>query len=89
LPAPATGEWTQRVSQVRALTPNNVWIAGWAKQAPDGGQIRRSLILHWNGHAWTNSPVPGSPPPMVRGCAECGRSYRQRAVSMSAISRPI
>ena len=61
LPAPATGEWTQRVSQVRALTHNNVWIAGFAKQAPDGDQIRRSLILHWDGSAWTNSPVPDGP----------------------------
>src|SRR3954463_1966430 len=58
LPAPATGEWTQRVSQVRALARGDVWVAGWAKQAPAGDQIRRSLILHWNGRAWANSPTP-------------------------------
>jgi hypothetical protein len=61
LPAPATGEWTQRVSQVRALARGDVWVAGWAKQAPAGDQIRRSLILHWNGRAWANSPTPDGP----------------------------
>lgn len=61
LPAPATGEWTQRVSQVRALARDDVWIAGWGKQTPEGAATRRSLILHWDGNAWTNSPVPDGP----------------------------
>lgn len=58
LPAPNTSEWTNRVTSVRMLSHNDVWVSGWAKQAPDWSQIRRPLLLHWNGRAWTSSQVP-------------------------------
>jgi hypothetical protein len=55
---PKTGEWTSRITRVRMLSHNDVWVSGWSKQTPDWSQIRRPLLLHWSGRTWTSSQVP-------------------------------
>ncbi|MCO5991866.1 hypothetical protein [Actinoallomurus rhizosphaericola] len=57
-PAPETGEWTKFLMSVRAVAKNNVWIAGWGKHAPGIEEIRRPMLLHWNGHKWTSEKAP-------------------------------
>src|ERR1700734_1174218 len=49
--AAARGTWT-------AAEPANAWAAGYTSN----GASSRSLILHWNGTAWTRaaSPSPGA-----------------------------
>ena len=60
LPAPASGEWTKRVWAIRMLAHDDVWVAGWTTTVPKGnGATRRPMALHWNGHAWRTTPVPG------------------------------
>ncbi|GAB2816434.1 hypothetical protein GCM10027176_21360 [Actinoallomurus bryophytorum] len=59
-PDPGTGEWTQRVTRVLTL-PTGAWVAGWGKRNPSGEEIRRPLILRWDGHRWLNTAVPDGP----------------------------
>ena len=40
------------------LSPDNVWVVGWGKTAPDEDQLRHPVALHWNGRHWTSTPVP-------------------------------
>jgi hypothetical protein len=58
LPEPPTGEWTNRVTSVRMVAANDVWVSGWGKRAPDGGEIRRPLLLHWDGREWSAVKTP-------------------------------
>jgi hypothetical protein len=60
VPEPATGEWTNRLTRVRIAAGGDVWVSGWGKRAPGGDEIRRPLLLHWNGREWTAVKVPGS-----------------------------
>ncbi|WP_345439351.1 hypothetical protein [Actinoallomurus vinaceus] len=57
-PAPDTGEWTKVLMRVRMVAKNDVWVAGWGKRAPGIEEIRRPMLLHWNGHKWTSEKVP-------------------------------
>lgn len=57
-PAPETGEWSKVLRSVRAVAKNNVWIAGWGKRAPGIEEIRRPMVLHWNGRKWSSEKVP-------------------------------
>ncbi len=54
---------------VDALTPDNVWAAGWAQVLderipdPDGGPTQiidhsEGLVEHWDGHTWHRVPLP-------------------------------
>lgn len=58
LPEPATGEWTNRLTRVRMAAGGNVWVSGWGKRAPGWDEIRRPLLLHWNGRKWASTKVP-------------------------------
>jgi len=57
------GNW---LSAVAASAASDVWAVG---TTTDGGQEYRPLIEHWNGTAWTLSPVPdgGSAPSSLSG----------------------
>ncbi|MEV5752669.1 hypothetical protein AB0L00_33055 [Actinoallomurus sp. NPDC052308] len=58
LKEPAIGDrWTRRVAAVRALSANDVWVVG-AGQAGSRGGSRLPIMLHWNGHKWSSTPVP-------------------------------
>ncbi|MFB9834745.1 hypothetical protein [Actinoallomurus acaciae] len=58
LPEPATAESTQRLTRVRMVTGNDVWVSGWSKTTPGGEAIRHPLLLHWNGRKWAGAKVP-------------------------------
>ncbi|MEV4252365.1 hypothetical protein AB0J52_04255 [Spirillospora sp. NPDC049652] len=58
VPAPSTGDWTTRIQRLRMVSRNDVWITGTSKRKPDWEEIRRPLLLHWNGHAWSAAKVP-------------------------------
>jgi hypothetical protein len=58
VPEPATGEWTNRLTRVRIAAGGDVWVSGWGKRAPGGDEIRRPLLLLWNGREWTAVKVP-------------------------------
>jgi hypothetical protein len=51
-----SNRWTRRVAAVRALSANDVWVVGQG-QAGKGGN-RLPIMLHWNGRAWSSTPVP-------------------------------
>lgn len=55
---PDSSQWTKRLTSVRILGAGDVWVTGWSKAEPDGDAIRRPLLLHWNGRAWTSTPAP-------------------------------
>jgi hypothetical protein len=44
---------------VSAVTPNDVWAVGYAS---DGDAKFRTLIEHWDGHAWSVVPSPNPGP---------------------------
>ena len=58
LPEPPTGLWTNRLTSVRMVAANDVWVSGWGKRTPDGAAIRRPLLLHWNGREWASVKTP-------------------------------
>ncbi|WP_157545574.1 hypothetical protein [Hamadaea tsunoensis] len=54
-PAPASTMVIQRVARVRVVAAADVWIAGMGQRDPDGWDIDRPLILHWNGTVWSDT----------------------------------
>lgn len=46
-----------RLSAVDALSPSDIWAAGQRVAIPS--QVTRTLIVHWDGTAWTRVPSPG------------------------------
>ncbi len=57
-PAPAGTMVIQRVARVRVVAGDDVWIAGLGQRDPDGRDIDRPLILHWDGATWTDTHAP-------------------------------
>ncbi|MEO5721020.1 MAG: dockerin type I domain-containing protein [Chthoniobacterales bacterium] len=51
------GIYSQGLESVVALTPNNVWAVGHYRV----GNTPHTLILHWDGTAWTIVPSPDGP----------------------------
>lgn len=45
-----------RLTAVKVLAPDNVWVAGSA--AADDKAPKKSLVLHWDGKSWTQLPAP-------------------------------
>jgi hypothetical protein len=58
---PSTGMWTKRVTGLKILSADDVWMAGWGKATPGAGALRHPLTLHWNGTKWSSAPVPSGP----------------------------
>jgi len=56
--APATTMVIQRVSRIRAVARDDVWIAGMGQRDPYGSDIDRPLIFHWDGATWTDTHAP-------------------------------
>ena len=53
---PAPGQVDTVLTGVDVLSASDVWAVGYCN---DGG-ADRPLALHWDGSAWTSSPVPGA-----------------------------
>lgn len=62
VPSPSPGR-EQALIGATAVSARNIWAAGWTCVSRCGGnsQVLRTLILHWNGVAWSRvaSPSPG------------------------------
>jgi hypothetical protein len=43
---------------VAATSATNAWAAGWFYAVPEDSQSVKTLILRWNGKAWTQVPSP-------------------------------
>jgi hypothetical protein len=59
MPAPklksASGNAVAQLTSVSVVSANNAWAAG---DLFVGGSSKGSVVLHWNGKAWTEVPVP-------------------------------
>ena len=53
---PALGQVDTVLTGIDVRTASDVWAVGYCN---DGG-ADRPLALHWDGSAWTSSPVPGA-----------------------------
>lgn len=56
-PVPPVGTFRNRFDAVSALTPNDVWAVG---TFGDNYGDFRHLIMHYDGTAWRNSPLPAN-----------------------------
>jgi hypothetical protein len=58
VPSPDPGSGTNDLAGVRAAAPSNIWAVG---SDSDAGLPSKTLIVHWDGHHWTqqDSPSPG------------------------------
>jgi len=61
---------------VAAITPADVWTVGARQDA--GSLYQRPMAEHWNGRAWSVSPVPNAP-----GCT--GHSYLTGVAAVSSV----
>ena len=61
-PTPSPGTRNNWVTAVDGTAANDVWAVGYSLNLPYGNRIRQSMILHWNGTAWSqlSSPNNGS-----------------------------
>ena len=53
---PAPGTIDTVLTGVDVLSASDVWAVGYYFD----GSVNRPLALHWDGSAWSNSPVPGA-----------------------------
>lgn len=59
-PTPSPGTRNNDVTSVDGSAPNDVWAVGYSLNLPYGNRFRQSLILHWNGTAWSQLPSPNN-----------------------------
>jgi hypothetical protein len=57
---PSPGTRNNDVTAVDGSGPHDVWAVGYSLNLPYGNRIRQSLILHWNGTAWSQVPSPNN-----------------------------
>lgn len=54
--SPGTGQKTNRLTGIYALNSSNVWAVGYYND--DATLLQRTLVLYWNGSAWSIVPSP-------------------------------
>jgi hypothetical protein len=72
VPSPSPGPLGSFLDAVTATSANNVWAVG---DYETSGPIIHTLILHWNGKAWTRVPSPS--PNSLPGTLRRGRHLGQ------------
>lgn len=55
-PSPGTRDNT--LLSVAGTSPADVWAVGWSRNLPYGNRTKQSLVLHWNGSAWSRVTSP-------------------------------
>ena len=55
---PGPGTRNNTASAVDGVSGTDAWAVGYTLDRPYGNRIRDSLILHWNGTAWSQVPSP-------------------------------
>jgi hypothetical protein len=60
--SPAPGPGSSYLNSVSAVSATNIWATGDYSAESGGITSDRTLVLHWNGHRWSQvpSPSPGS-----------------------------
>src|SRR6478609_7057872 len=60
VPSPSPGAGFNSLTSINGISPNDMWAVGTDSNAD--GSAEQSLILHWNGTRWlqTPSPSPGT-----------------------------
>jgi hypothetical protein len=73
VPSPSPGSYTNTLSGVASVTPDDIWAVGWTA---DWTSPHRTLIEHWDGTAWSvePSPNPGEGSNLLRGVAATSAS---------------
>jgi hypothetical protein len=60
---------------VTAVSPQDVWISGWAGPSNEADHYaeQRALVVHWDGNSWTYPDIGlDQPPQVVWGASETG-----------------
>jgi hypothetical protein len=73
VPTPSQGTRTNFVTAVDGAASGDVWAVGYSLNLPYGNRVRQSMILHWNGAAWTQASSPSN-----------GSTYLYDVVALSA-----
>jgi hypothetical protein len=60
LPSPSPGTRLNVLTAVDGASADRVWAVGWVRNLPYGNKTRQSLILLWNGGAWSLVPSPNA-----------------------------
>src|SRR5262249_14921497 len=55
---PSPGTRDNHLLAVSGSAPHDVWAVGWSRNLPYGNRAQQSLVLHWNGSAWSQVPSP-------------------------------
>ena len=55
---PSPGTRDNVLLAVSGTSPNDVWAVGWYRDLPYGNRTQHSLVLHWNGSAWSRVASP-------------------------------
>lgn len=55
---PSPGTRDSILQAVAGTSPSDVWAVGYYRDLPYGNRARHSLVLHWNGSAWTRVASP-------------------------------
>ena len=56
VPSPNPGTYSNALSSVTAIAPDDVWAAGTSYT--EGGAVTPILIVHWDGRAWSRVAAP-------------------------------
>lgn len=55
-PSPSTRD--NLLTALDGVTANDLWAVGYYRDPPYGNPAQHSLVLHWNGAAWSRVPSP-------------------------------
>lgn len=61
VPSPSPGQGFNRLNGIATITPDDIWAVGaYGDPRPEAGaNSSLTLILHWDGLNWTQTPAPG------------------------------
>jgi len=57
-PTPSPGTRDNVLLAVSGTSSTDVWAVGWYRDLPYGNRTQHSLVLHWNGSAWSRVASP-------------------------------
>jgi hypothetical protein len=57
---PSPGTRNNDVTAIDGSAADDVWAVGYSLDLPYGNRFRKSMILHWNGSAWSQVASPNS-----------------------------